>query len=955
MKKLYLVLFLFVILLAFKQDDPKTPYKGGKFALPKGVTAKDYLPNTLIIKFKSNGGQQVNSLGDETKKQLQVNGVVINSLVKMFPTANSNQAVQATDSKTLPNLNDIYVARYEGGTAIVEVINTLLKDERIVYAEPSYVYKTSFVPNDPGYGTQTYLTKVMAPQAWDVLRNASNVVIGIVDSGSDLQHEDLAGNIYINAADPINGIDDDGDGYVDNYYGWDFVGNSASTMIADNNPNVTSDTTDHGVHVSGIASAVSNNAKGVASIAFNAKLLIVKAGADNNGRSIYKGYEGIKYAADHGASIINCSWGGPGGGQFGQEMIDYAIAKGCLVVAAAGNDNTDVPDYPSAYKGVFSVASVTTGDVKSSFSNYGYTVDISAPGSSIYNTLFGSKYGFKSGTSMASPLVASAAALVKAKYPSYNGLQIGEVLRTTADPIDNLNTTYIGKLGKGRLNVYNALIQTTSSVRYQQIAVADQSNGNRVAGGELTLKLDLKSFLAPVSGLNVNMTSSSPYVQILDPNLAVGTLGTLETKTNLGPIRVKVLANTPQNQEISFKLTYTGNGGTYTDVEYYSLTVALDYLNVTVNKVSSTFTSNGRIGYSKGNALGGLGFIYKDENMLYEAALMIGRSATQVSNNARNDGNVNEDFVKQLSAQQVGSTTAAFEGTATFTDAVSTNPIGLRVKSRLLAYSTQVDDKYIIVEYEIFNTTNGILQGIYPGLFTDWDLDDAAANATQYDVGTKTAYAYAKKNASYPYVGVKLLNSSAPTAYYPMSYQVAGNPLSDNKFTTAEKYQTLSSGVKATGFGHDTSNGYDIMYTIGSGPYTIPVNGSIKVAYAFIGADNLTELLNVGQAALTKYTSGSTDPVTPVEPIPLSFNLKQNYPNPAKDLTTIPFELAEKSATSLVLTNVTGKVIQTLVNETLAAGSYHTPVNLQTMAPGVYFYRLRAGAYQKTLKMLVVK
>ncbi|KQC00298.1 S8 family serine peptidase [Pedobacter sp. Hv1] len=953
MKKLYLVLFLLFILLAFKQDDPKVSHKGGKFALPKGITAKDYLPNTLIIKFKNGGTQQVNNIGGEAKKQLQIDGVIINSLSKLFPSARQTQAVQAIGAKALPDLSEIYVARYEGGANIVNVINALLKDDQILYAEPSYVYRTSFVPNDALYGNQSYLNKVMAPQAWDVLKNASNVVIGIVDSGSDLQHEDLADNIYINTADPINGIDDDG--YIDNYYGWDFVGNSAATMIPDNNPDVTSDTTDHGVHVSGIASAVSNNAKGVASIAFNAKLLIVKTGADNNGRSIYKGYEGIKYAADHGASIINCSWGGPGGGQFGQEMIDYAVAKGCLVIAAAGNDDTDLPDYPSAYKGVFSVASVTTSDIKSSFSNYGYMVDISAPGSSIYNTLNGSKYGFKSGTSMAAPMVASAAALVKAKYPSYNGLQIGEVLRTTSDPIDNLNAAYVGKLGRGRLNVLNALTKTTSSVRYQQIAVADQSNGNRAAGNELTLKLDLKSFLATISGLNVNITSTSPYVQILDPNLAVGTMGTLETKTNLGPIRVKVLANTPQNQEVVFKLTYSGNGGTYTDVEYYSLTVALDYLNVTVNKVSSTLTSNGRVGYSKSDALGGLGFVYKDENMLYEAALMIGKSTTQVANNARNDGNSNEDFVKQLSAQQVSSTTAAFEGTATFTDAGSTAPIGLKVKSRLLAYSTQPDDKYIIVEYEIFNTSNAVLQGIYPGLFTDWDLDEASSNATQYDAGTKTAYAYAKKNASYPYVGVKLLTNVAPAAYYPMSYQVAGNPLSDSKFTIAEKYQTLSSGVKAIGLGHDTNNGYDIMYTVGTGPYTIPVNGSIKVAYAFIGGDNLTELLNAGQAALTKYTTGITDPEVPVDPISLTFNLKQNYPNPGKDLTTIPFDIAEKSATTLVITNVTGKVVQTLINETLNAGRYSVPVNLQTLAAGVYFYKLRAGTYQKTLKMLVIK
>jgi subtilisin family serine protease len=954
MKKIYPILLLFFMLLSFKQEDPTLLNRKGKFVLPKGVTSKDYLPNTLIVKFKKSGDKQVSSISSEAKKQLTVAGVNLSGLTRLFPTVNPTEAIQSLKSNNAsPDLSDIYMARYEGSTNIVTVINALLEDQQIIYAEPSYIYKTSFVPNDPGYVNQSYLTKVMAPQAWDILKNAANVIIGIVDSGSDLQHEDLAANIFINTADPVNGIDDDGDGYIDNYYGWDFVGNSAATMLPDNNPDVTSDSTDHGVHVSGIASAVSNNNRGVASIAYNAKLMIVKTGADNNSRAIYKGYEGIKYAADHGAAIINCSWGGTGGGQFGQEIIDYAIAKGSLVIAAAGNDATDVPDYPASYKGVLSVASVTSTDVKSSFSNFGNYITISAPGSSIYNTLNGNKYGYKSGTSMAAPLVASAAALVKAKYPNYNGLQIGEVLRTTADPIDNLNPSFAGKMGKGRLNIFKALTQTTSSIRYQNIAVTDQSNGVRAANSEMILKVDLKSFLAPVSGLNLNISSTSQYVQILDPNISIDNLGTLESKTNVGPIRVKVLANAPQNEVVTFKLSYVGNGGAYTDSEQYTITVALDYLNVTVNKLSTTFSSNGRVGYSKGDAAGGLGFVYKDENMLFEAALMIGKSPTQVSNNARNDNGYNEDFIKQISAQQVTNNTAAFEGTATFIDANSTSPIGLRVKSKMLAFASQPDDKYVIVEYEIFNTSSTALEGIYTGMFTDWDLDESSANATRYDAPTKIAYAYAKKNASYPYTGVKLLTSLAPPLYYPMSYQIAGDPLADGKFTTAEKFQTLRSGIKANGLGFDSDNGNDIMYTIGTGPYTIPISGSIKVAYAFMGADNLTELISVGQAALTNYIK--TSPITPVEPKPLSFILKQNYPNPSNDLTTIAFDIAEKSATKLLITNSIGKVVATLVNETLNEGSYTKQVNLSNYTPGIYFYKLRAGNYQKTLKMIVVK
>ncbi len=955
MKKFYPLLLLFMMLLSFKQEDPSAIHRG-KFVLPKGVTSKDYLPNTLIIKFKNNANKNVNSINSKAKKQLNIAGVSINSLFKLFPSIKENQGSQIQKvSDPLPDLNTIYVANYDGNSNIVKVINALLEDQQILYAEPSYIYKTSFLPNDPGYVNQNYLNKVMAPQAWDVIKNAANVIIGIVDSGSDLQHDDLMGNTYINASDPVNGVDDDGDGYIDNFYGWDFVGNSASTMIPDNNPDVTSDTTDHGVHVSGIASAVSNNSKGVASIAYNAKLMIIKTGADNNGRAIYKGYEGIKYAADHGAAIINCSWGGAGGGQFGQDIIDYAVAKGSLVIAAAGNDNTDVPDYPASYKGVLAVASVSSSDVKSSFSNFGNHIAISAPGNNIYNTLNDNKYGFKSGTSMAAPLVASAAALVKAKYPNYNGQQIGEVLRTTADPIDLLNVSFSGKLGKGRLNVLNALTQITSSVRYQRINITDQSNGVRAANSELTLKLDLKSFLTPITGLNINISSTSPYVEILNPTITVGALGTLESVNNVGPIKVKVRENTPQNEQVTFKFKYMGNGGVYIDEEQYTITVALDYLNVTVNQLSTTFSSNGRVGYSKGDATGGLGLIYKDENMLFEAALMIGKSTNQVSNNARNDGGSNEDFVKQISAQQVPNSNAAFEAVATFIDANSANPIGLRVKSNMLAFKNDPDDKYVIVGYEIFNTSSTVLEGIYTGLFTDWDLDESSANATRYDPTTKVAYAYAKKNASYPYAGVKLLSSDAPPLYYPMSYQIEGDPLADGKFTIAEKFQTLNSGVKSSGLGFESSNGNDIMYTIGSGPYTIPVNGSIKVAYAFIAGDNLTELLKVGEAALTKYTATIKNPGSPTMPKPMIFSLKQNYPNPGKDVTSIDFDIAEKSITSLVITNTMGKVVANLVNETLDAGSYNKQVNLSNFAPGIYFYKLKAGAYQKALKMLVVK
>lgn len=947
MKRGGLLLLIIFILLAFKQGYIEAPKKG-TFNLPAGITSKDYLSNTLVIKFKE--GVRLDVATQRTARELSTNGISLTALEPIFKEQSKGN--QALEDKNGYDFELYYHLKYQSSADIEKVINTLLVNNNIAYAEPSYIHSTWHTPNDVAYGTQFYLSQVKAPQAWDVLKNSSNVIIGIVDTGSEITHQDLAANIYYNTADPVNGIDDDGDGYVDNYAGWDLCGASASTMIPDNDPNVKSSAADHGVHVSGIASAVSNNGLGVASLAYNAKLLIVKAGADDAARSIYKGYEGIKYAADKGAHIINCSWGGAGGGQFGQEMVNYAISKGCLVVAAAGNSGNDYPIYPAAFDGVLAVANLNADDTKGSASNYGTYVDISAPGQGIYNTVYNNSYSYYSGTSMAAPLVSSAAALLKAKYPTYTGIQIGEILRATADPIDAKNPTYANMLGRGRLNAYRALTETAASVRYQSIAISDQSAGNRAPGTEVTMQISLKNFLIPVNALNVSVSSNSGFVQVLDQNISAGNFNTQETKTDISPIRVKVLPNAPENHEVTFTVRYSGNNGSYTDFESFKEVFALDYLNIQVNKISTTLTSNGRVGYSRPNATAGLGFVYKDENMLYEAALLIAKSETQVMNNARIDANYSDDFIRQQIAAKVTPSIASFEGVTVFTDAASNHPIGLKILAKGLAFNTTTDDKYVIMEYEIANTGSADLENIYTGLFTDWDLDESSANATQYDAANKMAYVYAKKNADYPFVGVKLLNLEAPAAYCPLSYQVPGNLLADNYFTIAEKYQTLTSGVQANGLGHDVSNGYDVMFTIGSGPYNIPKSGSIKVVYAFLAGDNKNDLIAVGDAAQAKYVDlqKKVDKVLPAE-----YVLKQNYPNAAKNYTYLPIDLPEKTALEITIYNIDGRKLSNIVNGVFEAGSYRFYVDTSRFPNGVYTYSVNTSNFKQAKKMVVAR
>lgn len=948
MRKIYFILLAVFILLAFKQDNAEFSSQKAKFKLPKGITEKDYLPNTLVVKFKS--GLKRNATTQSLAQGYDSEDVLFTTVMPIFPQERNIKRSQVKDQNF--DVESYYHIEYMGKANIEKVINTLLENEDIAYAEPRYINTVEYTPNDVAYSIQFYLPQVKAPEAWDVRKDATNVIIAIVDTGSELTHEDLAANIYYNIADPVNGIDDDGDGYIDNYAGWDFCGASASTMVPDNDPNVKSKGADHGVHVSGIAGAVSDNGLGVASVAYNPKLLIIKAGADDSPTSIYKGYEGIKYAADKGAHIINCSWGGVGGGQFGQEMINYAISKGCLVIAAAGNSKNDISIYPAAFEGVLAVANLNADDTKGSASNYGAYVDISAPGQGIYNTVYNNGYAYYSGTSMAAPLVASAAALLKAKYPNYTGLQIGELLRSTADNIDAKNPSYINLLGKGRLNVERALTENAASLRYQQMTINDQISGNRAAGSTIALQFMLKNFLQPITNLNVNISSNSAYVQVVDQNINVGNFNTLEVKNAIGPVRVKILPNTPENHQVTFTLRYTGNNGNYTNFENFSTVVALDYLNVVVNKISTTLTSNGRVGYSKADAKGGLGFVYKEESMLFEAALMVAKSETQVMNNARFDTNSSEDFQRQQTASIVVSNTAAFEGTSVFTDAANANPIGLKILSRVLAFNTAADDKYVIVEYEINNTSGADLKDIYTGLFTDWDLDESSSNATEYDVASKIAYVYAKKNAAYPYAAIKLLKAEAAPAYYPLSYQVPNSFLADNIFSVAEKYKSLTSGIQSLGLGYDTGNGLDVVFTLGSGPYDIPKDKSIKVAYAFLAGDQLNDLKSVANAAAEKYVEITTKPKVVV---PEKYALQQNYPNAATTYTNIVIELPEKTNVSLNIYDITGKKTCEVSKGLLAAGRYNFYVDVSRFANGTYTYELKTPTYKKAKKMIVAR
>lgn len=934
MKKLLLLIFCFFVLAVQGQDHSRSASR--TFNLPKSVSDRHYLPNTVIIKFRegSSASQIRAATSTLSSNTLKISSAGLKDVKQLFKASvlSANRPVGRTDVSDTVGLDRIYEFKFSGNSGIEKVINEILQNPIVEYAEPSYIYHTSYVPSDPYYNpSQSYIRQIKADLAWNVIRNSSGVVIAIVDSGSDLDHEDLSANILLP--------------------GKDLVGASYTTMIEDDDPDVKSDSADHGVRVSGLASAVSDNGIGISSVAFNAKLLIVKAGADNNATVIYRGYEGIKYAADNGANIINCSWGGPGGGAFGQDIINYATAKGCLVIAAAGNEGSIEPEYPAAYSGVMAVTSVDNSDKKSSFSNYGSHVALSAPGET-FSTGNRNNYTIARGTSFSVPLVSGTAALVKSRFPNFDMSQVKEQIRVTADNIDPGNVNFAGLIGKGRLNVFRAVTETPPSVRQQKITLIDKSRGSIPPGDTLRIFIDLKNFLSPVSGLTVKLSSDNPDVQVIDEKKIIGPLGTFQTQAMVGAFRVYIKPGISDNEEVTFKLTYTDGGG-YNDTELFTIRVALDYLNINVNKIATTISSNGRVGFSGPDGTKGLGFIYLNEQLLFEASLMIGISAGRVSNNARNDrGEADEHFVKKVRVGKLDYGQAAFKGQSEFDDSANPGRLNVLVKHTQTVFASAPDDKYTIAEYEIRNTGANLLSGIYAGMLTDWDVDASGRDVTRFDVTNRMGLVYPKAAVGI-HTGVKLLTTEFAPAYYPMSDQILGDPSqSGGGLSTAEKYESLSGGIKAISLGENTPNGIDVMFVSGYGPLTIPVNGSVKIAFAFIAGDNLADVLASAQAAQKKYN----EVIQPGPPVNSDgFVLEQNSPNPATDLTSINFSVPELGATSIILYSISGQQVRELVNASLPKGSYSINIDSSALEAGIYVYRMKFKGKEKALKLIVAK
>lgn len=965
----FLLLFLTsAVFFSFKNNDDKKPVKGNNyFRLADNLSDKDYMPKTVIFKLKE---RNRNIAGINAIENISVSGALaeLNANVsKMFPDAVKPVQDFSADGERYSDLSLIYIVRYNADKNIEDAVNLIYNSGEVEYAQPKYIQQVQFTPNDPSLGSQYYINRIQAPAGWDIQQGDTNVVIGIVDSGTDWDHPDLAANIKINYADPINGTDDDGDGYIDNYRGWDLAGADYNLVVGDNNPMIMGANNNHGSHVSGDASAVTNNGVGVSGTAFKCKILAVKCAADNDTRGtggtgyIITGYEGIKYAADHGCAVINCSWGGSGGAQFEQDIITYAtVNKNSLVVCAAGNNSSSAAFYPAGYKYVLSVASTTSTDARSSFSNFGNTIDVCAPGSGIYSTIYNNSYTTFDGTSMASPITAGVCAIVKSQFPSYTAMQTGEKVRVTCDNIDAQNPSYIGKLGKGRINMQKALTVNSPAVRLNSYVVTDGNNNVPQPNDTINVIGTFKNYLDATTGLSAVITTTSAAVTILNGSSNLGAIATLaEANNNSNPFRVKVNASAANNTVVDFKIAYTD--GSYTDFEYFSVVVNPSYFDMNINKISTTINSKGNFGYNNYSTnTQGIGFKYNNSSSLvFEGGLMCAVSSTQVSDVVRSSDQAvqNADFTSIIPFQitQPGIISNQ-DGNAKFNDdGAAASKIGIEISMSSYAFINSADEDYVIMKYKIKNTNAAAVSNFYAGLFADWDIGaNGDLNKADWDAANQMGYIWRTDNNPAIYVGVSLLSSNNPS-YWAIDNDntVAGNPWGIyDGFTDQEKFQSLSSGIGRSQAG--VTAGRDVANVTGSGPYTIPANGEITIAFALIAGDNLNDLKANAIAAKTKYNT-LLSVVNYNSEIPSSFNLSQNYPNPFNPSTNIKFGVPVSGFTSLKVYDISGKEVADLLNANVQAGTYEVRFDAANLTSGAYFYKLKTNNFTETKKMFLIK
>ncbi len=552
--------------------------------VPQSLTAQDRMPEfkdqVVVVQFAPDV-MVAHGKTDHSGINRLFTNFEVHSVETVYPILYHVEPTPKT-RHNIESLRRTYYVHYGIQEDPLDISHAFSMEKGVVYAEPVLMHQTyhstaQSTPDDPQYSDQSYLELIHLPEAWDQVKSEdSSVVMAIVDTGGDWDHEDLLANVWTNEDEIAgNGIDDDNNGYIDDIHGinlanGDPLNNDPTPMDIGMEEGDEMNPAGHGTTVAGAAGAVTNNEVGIAGSAWNAKIMHINANCVDE--DTCPGYEGILYAAVAGADIINASWGAFAGDtelRMITQTLDLVTDMGSLVIAAIGNNgfnNDRFFTYPDAHPRVLAVGSTTrTGPQLSETTNYGKTVDLYAPGEQILATLPNDQYGRFSGTSLSSPLVSGIAALVKTRFPHLTPDELREQLRLSADNIDAENPLFAENMNGGLVNAEASLTAVnTPAVRLKRWSWEDDDGDQQIdPGDEVTVQVVVINYLSDAQQLAVEMVpvESYPYLQLRETKRTVGALN--HDDSTVVEFNISVDESAPANRSAIFSLRF--EDGSYTD------------------------------------------------------------------------------------------------------------------------------------------------------------------------------------------------------------------------------------------------------------------------------------------------------------------------------------------------------------------------------------------------------
>lgn len=636
-----------------------------------------------------------------------------------YKQKNSSISLQNASSK----LQRTFRLNFLTNQNISILIEKLRKMQIIELAEPVSLPKLqeSTNVNDPRRDFQLYLNQIRAYSAWEIVDGSPDIIIGISDDGMR-PHPDLIGNQYEFTGEiPNNGIDDDQNGYIDDFNSFNLDGEIG------NNWGDVNTVGNHGTRVAGIAGAEANNNLGIVGIGNKCKIFPIKISLDNEPSTIPYGYESIIFAADRGIDILNCSWGVDSQFSFvEQSIIDYAVSKGLIIVSSSGNTGTQSINqirtrkwYPAAYRGVIGVGSVKSNEELLRDNSLGVHLDVMAPGEDAYTTSFNDDYTNiqVTGTSFAAPMVSGLAALLKIKHPELNPFQIHEIIRQTGvqNQYDEVIQGFIPK----RIDMLSAISIDPMSIPGIEITNirfmrADGETERFEVGDELDLKIDIFNHLGDTENLGFTINEVFDFLQgsleVIGSEYNIESLKSGESKT----LNFKVRSRIKNSTNVIFRLNINGEDN-YSDFRNFTFIPNVTISDFENSTMIVSVGDAGNLGFTENSDLQvGKGVSHFEYgNPFWWGGLAIFSGIEAFSSFSGNNLNNKNDF------KVIKPHTGIHRDSSYYNDGNDNNPLGIEIGQKVLM--SGLNSSWLRLNLDIRNPSVGLFNlGI--AYFCDWDI-----------------------------------------------------------------------------------------------------------------------------------------------------------------------------------------------------------------------------------------